>query len=408
MTLSNNTKHFSYKKHALIGSAAGATIGAINGMIRGENENKGKEALANAAIGAGAGAGIGMALKYGKKRYKKFIGPEKVKKNIEQKIEDIKFTPGDIVIADRGIMKHYGIVVDKNGTIVEYGSNRRDPRFAEIRKVKLSEFKGNSPVTVEAPNGSRRREDIIKQAESLVGTNNGVYNLRENNCEHFARGVVNGKRESTQVNETVGETGSKIIGNIKSIFSRKKFSAGIRGQGIEILNRQGDFLKKQMLKGDGLFNIRKNLTKELGGLSHFDRNQTRYISGGGSILGGAIGYRRDRKLAEKEAEERGYKKGSYEYNDFIRNRSREGFVKGAAVGAGIGYGASRGIDTVRGKILADKIKAKHGIDMKKYINRNYMNFGKNMRGVHSEKMANDVTNRWKEVMDLGGNFYKAL
>lgn len=77
------------------------------------------------------------------------------------------------------------------------------------------------------------------------------------------------------------------------------------------------------------------------------------------------------------------------------------------MGGGIGYGLSKGIDTARGKVIADKMKAKYGIGLDKE-GRNYMKFGKNMRGINSEKQVENITNNYKELGDFAKSFYEAI
>ena len=407
-------KRFSYATSAIIGSLGGGALGTgIAAFKKEEGESKKdrkRRILKSATIGAGVGAGVGIGGKYISNRYKNFIGPAKEaagksKNNLTYK----DFAPGDIIAADRGGgIKHYGVVIDDKGTIVEYGAKKLDPRLTSVRKVNIDEFRGDSILSKEAPSGKFTREEIIKRAEDAVGKSNGSYNLRNNNCEHFARDIANGERVSTQVDEKINPITNKMIDRMKRVFIPKSFSASVKGAAVDLLNREKEFLTKKLLKGD-LFKVRQNLTKELGGLSHFDKYQTSYLAGSGGLIGSGIGASRSKKKSEKEAEEAGLKKGSFEYKNYVKNRTREGMLKGAGIGAGAGFGISKGIDATRGKILADKIKAKYGHDIKKQVGRRgYVGFGKSMRGIHSEEKANKIINNWKEIGDYGKNMLGAL
>jgi hypothetical protein len=410
-------KRFSYTKSALIGAAGGTVIGAGIGALKkkkkGETKkDKKKRILKGALIGAGVGAGLGAGSEYLSGKYKDFIGPVKEKvKEEKPSLNQEDFEPGDIIIADRGIMKHYGVVIDKEGNIIEYGSKKRDPRMASVRKVNIKEFKGDSPLSKEAPSGKFSREEIIKRAEERLGKDNGKYNLRNNNCEHFARGVVNGDKRSTQVDERIDPLTNEMINRMRKAVTPKNFSdssESVKGEAMDLLNEQKELLKKKLLLNGGLFNIRKNLTKKLGGLSHFDKYQTSYLTGGGALIGSLSGSLRAKKKAKKEAEESGLDKDSLAYKHYIKNRTNEGIVKGGLLGAGVGFGASKAKDAALGKVLSDKIRAKHGQDLKPIIGKNYMGFGKAMRGIHSEDKVDKIINNWKEIGDFGKGVYEML
>lgn len=403
-------KIFSYLKPSLIGAAGGGIIGAGTNLYRNRNEKGSKlgTTLRGATVGAGLGAGIGAATKYGVKRYKKWIGPVKTSPG-NTPIDVSQYKPGDIIIADRGFMKHYGIVVDNKGNIIEYGSKKRDPRMASIRKVSIQEFKGTSPISKENPTGRYTREQIVQRAEGALGKDNGIYNLRNNNCEHFARIIANGDNRSTQVDNLINPKMNKVIDRVKEYITPKNFSnPAIKGEAINLLSTQGKLLKNKVLNSDMLFKIRGNLTKDLGGLSHIDKYQTHYLAGGGSVLGGTVGSIRGKRKAKKDAVNKyGLKKGTLEYDNYVRSRAREGLIKGAAIGGASGFGLSKGIDTARGKVIADKMAAKYGYQLEK-PGRNYMKFGKNMRGINSEETVQRITDNWQEVGDFAKNMYRAL
>lgn len=401
-------KLYSTVPHYAIGAGIGALVGAGSSYYKGRKKDKHsrlRSTITGASLGAGLGAGVVAAGKYGKRRYDKFIGFDK-NKNPET-IDISKYKPGDLIIADRGFMKHYGVVVDNKGTIIEYGSKKRDPRMASYRKVNISEFKGNSPIYTEVPSGKYTREEIVKRANSRLSTDSGIYNLRNNNCEHFARDVVNGERVSTQVDNILGKKGNFVVNKIKSVLTPKNFSNPANGMAMSLLEKQSGLLKNKILNSKLLFKLRGNLTKELGGLSHFDKYQTHYIAGGSSLGGSIIGSAKAKKKAKKDAENYGLKKGSLEYDNFLKSRTREGALKGAVIGGGAGYGISKGIDTARGKVIADKMKVKYGIGLDKE-GRNYMKFGKNMRGINSEKQVETIANNYRELGDFAKNFYRAL
>lgn len=332
-------------------------------------------------------------------------------KKRRQKIDTSGYQKGDLLIADRGAMKHYGVWMG-DGTVVEYGSDTHDPRMASRRRVSIRKFKGNSPISNEAPSGIFNRDEILERASSAVGTDHGGYNLRNNNCEHFARDIVNGDRTSTQVTSRLSKFGNKNIDILKNkLFPglmSKKFSDtnSVRGTGPALVGNQINQLKTNLLNSDLIFKARKNLTPELGGMNHFDKNQTQYLSGAGSILGAGIGAIRSKRKAKKKAKKYGLKKGTLDYDEFVKNNTREGFLKGAAVGGAVGFGASKGIDAYRGKEIAGKIRQNYGELKNNKIN--YFKFGKNMRGINSEEQVNNIMNNWKEVSDYAKSGLQAL
>lgn len=196
-------------------------------------------------------------------------------------------------------MKHYGVVVDNNGTIIEYGSKKRDPRMASYRKVNIHEFAGDSPIHREAPTGKFSRKEIVRRANNSLNKDSGIYNLRNNNCEHFARDIVNGERVSTQVDNILGRVGNKVVNKIKPTLTRKSFSNPAQGKAMELIDKQLRLSKNKILNSKSLFKLRGNLTKELGGLSHIDKYQTHYLAGGGSLVGGGIGSSKARKKLKR-------------------------------------------------------------------------------------------------------------
>lgn len=391
----NNYTKMPLANKKITSAAIGSVVGAATGLLadkEGDTASKIGSAVVGAGVGAGTGVGLDYGIRHGMKHYKSWIGPKKVKA-LNNNYQN--YQPGDILAANRGKYSHMGIYVG-DGKVVEYGVDAYDPRAASRRKVPFSIFAGSSPVTAEAPSGNFTRQQVVDRAISAIGTDPGKYNIRNNNCEHFAREIANGVRESNQVSNLF----YKPINRLKeSILKTVHYS---QPSATTLLTNQGKLSTNSILNSNALFNVRKNLTSDLGGMSHFDRNQTTYLSGAGSILGAGIGTIRAKKKAKKDAKKYGLKKGTLEYDNFMKSRKREGFLKGAGIGAGIGFGASKGVDTIRGKVIADKMGAKYGINLDKN-GRNYMKFGKNMRGINSEEQVSKISNNWAEVGDYVKN-----
>jgi hypothetical protein len=384
-------KRFSYLRHTSIGALGGGITGAAVGY---KTSNKGKKksgAIKGAILGSTAGAALGAGAKYGKVRYKKYIGtPQKADLTHIRKGGQA----GDIVIADRGSYQHYGIL-DKNGNVIEYGSHKFDPRTARVGRVSLDEFSNGSAVKLETPKGPYSRDEIVGRAESWIGKDRGQYNLRQNNCEHFAREMTTGKKVSSQAdrfNEKIKENVDSKINRLADIFTQRKFSF-VRTPGDRILAQQF-----RHFVGNDLYGVRSKLTRELGGLSHFNKHQSHYLSGAGSVVGGVIGRKTEERKAKKDAVNKyGLKKGTLEYDNYVNSRKNKGTLIGAGIGAGAGFAASKGTDWVRGKVISDKARVKYGDKLD--LGKNYMATGKALRGITSEKDIENISGNIGETAD---------
>ena len=384
-------KRFSYLRHSSIGALGGGITGATIGYKTSEKGKKKSGALKGAILGSASGAALGAGVKYGKVRYKNYIGtPQKADLSHVRKGGQA----GDIVIADRGAYQHYGIL-DKNGNVIEYGSHKFDPRTARVGRVSLDEFSNGSAVRIEAPKGSYNRDEIVSRAESWIGKDRGQYNLRKNNCEHFAREMATGEKTSGQAdrfNEKIREHVDSKIDKLTSLLSQKKFS---------FAPASGDRIIAQQFRhfvGNDLYGVRSKLTRELGGLSHFNKHQSHYLSGAGSVIGGAIGRKTEEKKAKKDAVNKyGLKKGTLEYDNYVNSRKNKGTLVGAGIGAGAGFAASKGTDWVRGKVISDKARVKYGDKLD--LGKNYMATGKALRGITSEKDIENISGNIAETAD---------
>ena len=389
-------KDFSYGKSALIGAVVGAPVGAGIAYIRGRrnNSNTKKKIITGAAIGAGVGAGIGLGGEFVKNKYQQFIGTPEI-----ADISGVRSTmkPGDVVSVDRGLYKHYGIV-GNDGKIIEYGSEKFDPRTARVSAVSLEHFANGGPVMIEEVTPKFSPEEIVARAEGSIGVNRGQYNLRHNNCEGFAMEMATGRNTSSQAaNNKIAQKLDKID-KIKSKF----FSRFVPRKGDTILAQQF----RRFVEGD-LYKVRGHLTKELGGLSSFNRNQTKFLTAGGSALGAGGGRIISGHRAKKDAEKKyNLKKGTLEYDEYVRRRKDRGTIIGAGLGAGIGASASKGVDWIRGKAIADKARVKYGDKLD--LGKNYMRIGKSLRGITSEKDIKTVIDNYKETGDYLNSLNKMI
>ena len=124
------------------------------------------------------------------------------------------FKPGDIILSNRGIYKHYGVYAG-NGRVIHYSSSNGDFGLDIcVRETSLKQFAhGWGCSVVELPDNHDRenhfsREETVHRARSRLGEEE--YNLIFNNCEHFAFWCKTGKHKSAQVENAI--TGAAILG----------------------------------------------------------------------------------------------------------------------------------------------------------------------------------------------------
>lgn len=112
--------------------------------------------------------------------------------------------PGDVVVADRGLYKHYGIYIG-NARVIHYSAGigiELDAARAKIIETSLAEFLDGSGLYVEETDepGAFPPDRVVERAKSMVGRLHGEYNIAFNNCEHFTHWCKYGTKESSQVN----------------------------------------------------------------------------------------------------------------------------------------------------------------------------------------------------------------
>jgi hypothetical protein len=119
---------------------------------------------------------------------------------------------GDILYADRGLYKHYG-VYNNSQSVIHFSSAKGAEISAEnacIRETTLAEFlKGDELYIDRTIRAVFSPEEIVRRARGFVNELRGKYDLLSLNCEHFARWCATGELESKQV-----KTGLVIAGTI--------------------------------------------------------------------------------------------------------------------------------------------------------------------------------------------------
>jgi hypothetical protein len=118
---------------------------------------------------------------------------------------------GDILYADRGLYKHYG-VYNHDGSVVHFSPDKGaeiSAKNAYIRETTLAEFlKGDELHIDRTFRAVFSPEEIVRRARRFVNELRGNYNLLSLNCEHFARWCATGELESKQVKKGVAIVGT--------------------------------------------------------------------------------------------------------------------------------------------------------------------------------------------------------
>lgn len=373
-------------------------------------KKKRRKNIAKGVVGAAAlTGGALLARKYYKNKYIPSITKP------EETYSNVKANVGDIVSASRmgGFYSHYGVVTgyDKKGRplVTNYTNpTSLDPRKSIVTVSSLKDFGEGGKITVQKNNGKFTPEEIVNRSKQALKNQNSGYSITRNNCEHFARELANGEHVSTQVNQKLpfvdkfkrlrksvnNVMNSPILSSVRQFSvpsTQKEAPALLKGQFQHIIANKG-------------FDIRKNLSKDLGGLSHFNRYQDHYLTGGMAIAGGLIGRAKAKHDAKRKARSYKLREGTPEYENYVSRKTNEGMLKGTALGGAIGFGSSKATDAIRGKVIADKSKLSNGLD----LGTNYLALGKSMRGVKSEDDIDRVKNNYKEVLSFGKGVMNAL
>ena len=128
-----------------------------------------------------------------------------------------KARSGDIVCADRGLYRHYGVY--DNGKVIDISPDNGDnslanKRNAVIRKRSLDDFLNGCSGYVDNSPGIYSREKTVRRARAEIGTGKNSYDLIFNNCEHKAREWQTGEKQSQQVEDAL----VKFVGFVARLF----------------------------------------------------------------------------------------------------------------------------------------------------------------------------------------------
>lgn len=174
-----------------------------------------------------------------------------------------KFRRGDLIErafeVRKGIYaRHYGVyagVDRKTGDRMVYQVASREGGGRFIAKqpltmkksVEFSAWKKTDPEDIYREPGTRpmSRKEIISRAEKTVGEDYD-YNLFRNNCENYARAIVEGKSYSTQGQKVSPLT--RLAGDVLSV----KAKGGIGKKGISAKDIARDLDQINLKQGDSL------------------------------------------------------------------------------------------------------------------------------------------------------------
>lgn len=108
---------------------------------------------------------------------------------------------GSVLKAHRGLYFHYGVYVG-HGKVVHFSSKGRSEVNAQSADIILTSFKifskGDRVSVDTMEENAFPPDEIVRRAQSAIGTKRGTYNLISNNCEHFANWCRCGKLVSHQ------------------------------------------------------------------------------------------------------------------------------------------------------------------------------------------------------------------
>jgi hypothetical protein len=131
-----------------------------------------------------------------------------------------KAKSGDVVCADRGLYKHYGVF--DHGKVIDISTPNDDNSLqnkhnAHIRKRSMRSFLNGDPGYVDNSPCLHSKKKTLKRARAEIGTGRNSYDLLFNNCEHKAREWQTGYKKSKQVDD-VFDKAEKVLSDIFSIF----------------------------------------------------------------------------------------------------------------------------------------------------------------------------------------------
>ena len=132
-----------------------------------------------------------------------------------------KYNLGDVLYCRKSMCTHYGIYVGK-GQVVHFASDGKgeilNPEAAVVKKTSLKVFSYGEDIYVNNSPTRLSPEQIVSNATSQIGSNEGGYDSITNNSEHFARWCETGVKQTSAKNTILNGTATAIKG-ILDLFS---------------------------------------------------------------------------------------------------------------------------------------------------------------------------------------------
>jgi hypothetical protein len=128
---------------------------------------------------------------------------------------------GDIIFADRGLYKHYGVYNGEKSVIHFSPDSGKEinPQDAYIRETSLAEFLKGDDLQVDRDiKPSFPPDEVVRRARRFVNTSRGDYHLLFFNCEHFATWCATGELESKQVANGVVIAGAVVAATAAAVL----------------------------------------------------------------------------------------------------------------------------------------------------------------------------------------------
>jgi hypothetical protein len=158
----------------------------------------------------------------------------------------LKAKKGDIIYADRGLYRHYGIYVNDSHVIHYAAENNDFGAKVCVQDTTLDRFKLNNPCGVyRFPKAYRvlSPRQTVRRAKSRLGERE--YSLLSNNCEHFAFWCKTGTARSPQLNEFLDQVSwiPVIGGGLRLILdedARDNLESDMAEGLLDFLNKIGE------------------------------------------------------------------------------------------------------------------------------------------------------------------------
>ncbi|MDR1315990.1 MAG: lecithin retinol acyltransferase family protein [Spirochaetales bacterium] len=131
---------------------------------------------------------------------------------------------GDVIYADRGLYRHYGIY-NNAGSVIHFSPDKGaeiNPENAYIRETTLAEFlKGGEPRVDKTVRAVFPPDEVVRRAQCLAGSSRGDYNFVFYNCEHFTHWCATGELESKQVKKGAIIAGAIAVTTVAAVVVGK-------------------------------------------------------------------------------------------------------------------------------------------------------------------------------------------